>query len=468
MKKIKLNLSDVTFTALSVDKSAKVCFYNGRILRLINTDFVETAYNLIKKGGLIEELIKKKLFINTWISNIEIEGYPLVLEHEIIERWIYPYEWSFEMLRDAGLLVLEVDTISNKFGYELMDGHAYNVTFNFNKPIYVDFGSFSIKQIRNPWRSYNIFLGHFYIPLILWSKGFSNTAKNIFFMSDYFDHKEYIKIRFPFLNLINNFIFNYLYKSYTYFIRLSFIKNDHERLKNVLVAYIVNFIKAFACNFFSKDKLKNKIKGLKRPITNSMWSNYHDDLDINSNKRFLRLSNIVSSLLDAKSSLEVAANHGKFSAFILENTHIREVIATDYDSEAVDIMYLLNKNKSKFKIYLSNFAIGGSHNGDTGITLRIKSDIVIALAVTHHLVISQGISLNHIFRQLGKLTNKYIIVEYMPLGLYAGDLNKTPAIPKDYYPEIFRHEFLNFFSLIMDEKIEKNRHVFVGKVLVNN
>ena len=52
----------------------------------------------------------------------------------------------------------------------------------------------------------------------------------------------------------------------------------------------------------------------------------------------------------------------------------------------------------------------------------------------------------------------------MPLGLYSGDLENIPSKPSFYNLEWFRVNFENHFELIMDEELDINRHLFVGKI----
>ena len=55
-----------------------------------------------------------------------------------LSGWSYPFEWSFSMLKDAALLLLEIEHESLDNGYSLKDGCAYNITFQEGKPIFVD------------------------------------------------------------------------------------------------------------------------------------------------------------------------------------------------------------------------------------------------------------------------------------------------------------------------------------------
>jgi hypothetical protein len=87
----------------------------------------------------------------------------------------------------------------------------------------------------------------------------------------------------------------------------------------------------------------------------------------------------------------------------------------------------------------------------------------VALAITHHLILSQRIGISKVIEILGLYTSKYIIVEFMPLGLYDG--TSAPPIPDWYNIESFSFEFSKFFTIIDIHKIDKNRILFTGKKL---
>ena len=72
------------------------------------------------------------------------------------------------------------------------------------------------------------------------------------------------------------------------------------------------------------------------------------------------------------------------------------------------------------------------------------------------------VDINHIFKTLSSLTNKYVIVEFMPLGLYSGSLENIPPVPNYYTLDWFKNNFSKYFDYILDEEVEINRHLFIG------
>lgn len=463
-----LNPKDLQSVDFSIDKTSKLFFYKDKIIRAISPEY-EKDFHEMFNGGMMKELIDKGLFVDSWISDIQIEGYNLVVEHKRINHWNYVYEWSFDMLRDAALVVLETNKIANKYGYELFDVHAYNMVYDMSSPRYIDLGSLFKVDKKNGrcWSGYLLFYNCFYMPLYLYRKGFSTLPESILLYNGHFEARDFFLLRYKYLNLMGSIIPNLLFKLYYNFRRLAiarYFRVIEEFGKHKYIMYIGLFKRCFQ-NIFSAKKSERLIMQVKESKFDSYWANYHNNLNINKEKRFLRITQLIKTeLQDAETVIELAANQGKFANFILDNTQIKKVIATDYDKNAVNQIYLNNKKRDNILPLVYDFVRPSGRGVDHKIEKRIKSDIVIALAVTHHLILTQEVDILHIFKILESLSNKYIIVEFMPLGLYSGSLENTPTVPDYYTLDWFKNNFSKYFNYILDEEIEINRHLFVGKV----
>lgn len=452
----------------SIDKVCKLFFYNNRVFRAINQPYTDQVRKMFD-SGMIEELLEKELFVETWVSDVRIESYDLVLEHKFIEYWNYPYEWSFNMLKDAANVVLDVNKIANKFGYELFDVHAYNVVYDMSRPKYIDFGSFFKIDRENGkcWSGYLNFYNSFYIPLYLYKKGYSDLSQSLFLFNGFFNNKDFFNLRFKYLSLLGSKVSNLIFKLNNMSRRLAVARNfrivekygKHKRIK-----YILKFKKVFQ-NRFNLNRSYKLIRQIKNSGFDSYWKDYHNEIDPESNKRFIRIANLIrDEFNDARSLLELASNQGKFANFVLENTQIKKVIATDYDKNALNKLYLNNRFKNNILPLVYDFVRPNGRSCDYKMENRIKADIVMALAVTHHLILSQDVELNHIFNVLKNHTEKYVVVEFMPLGLYSGSMENIPSVPEYYTLDWFKRTFSEHFNYCFDEEIDTNRHIFLGKL----
>ena len=90
-----------------------------------------------------------------------------VIRPEPIAFISYPYEWSFGQLRDAAFLTLDAQAQAMEAGFTLRDASAYNVQFQDGRPVLIDTLSFQRAEPEAPWAAYRQFCEHFLAPLAL-------------------------------------------------------------------------------------------------------------------------------------------------------------------------------------------------------------------------------------------------------------------------------------------------------------
>ena len=103
---------------------------------------------------------------------------------------------------------------------------------------------------------------------------------------------------------------------------------------------------------------------------------------------------------------------------------------------------------------------------DANINKELKSDVTLALALTHHLILTQQYPLPQILKKINNLSNKYVFIEFMPLGLWGG--GKKSKIPKGYTVDWFRKNFEKYFKIIGEKNFEENRYLFIGEKINNH
>jgi SAM-dependent methyltransferase len=96
-------------------------------------------------------------------------GCAAVLRHERIPFLSWPFEWPFSMLKDASLLTLELIDNALDEGLILKDGTPYNVQWRGAAPVFIDVGSFERLSDGEPWFGYRQFCMQFLYPLMLQS-----------------------------------------------------------------------------------------------------------------------------------------------------------------------------------------------------------------------------------------------------------------------------------------------------------
>lgn len=111
------------------DPSGFIFEKDGALYRQVNKVYGE-HYDLFIQSGCYENLVKKGLLIPHEVINNNLTGdkeWYTTLKPERLQFISYPYEWGFDMLKDAALLTLELLKESIASGLILKDATPYNI-----------------------------------------------------------------------------------------------------------------------------------------------------------------------------------------------------------------------------------------------------------------------------------------------------------------------------------------------------
>jgi len=156
------------------DPDSRVVTANGRVFRLLSERGL-ADWRALSSSPLFAELVSEGKLVGTREAEEDLRALPeglhgdvaAALEHDVIPIVSYPYEWTFEMLRDAALLQLELVRRAIESGLILKDSSPYNVQFRGVQPVFVDVGSFERLRDGEPWAGYRQFCMLFLYPLLL-------------------------------------------------------------------------------------------------------------------------------------------------------------------------------------------------------------------------------------------------------------------------------------------------------------
>ncbi|MBP5547912.1 MAG: hypothetical protein J6X58_03345 [Bacteroidales bacterium] len=457
---------DLMFSGVSVvDTVGRVFEYQGNIYRLIYKKSEKECLELLN-CGLIDKLVDLNYFPKTNIdSQLEIEGHPLVLKHERCSI-INHYEWSFEMFKDAAIHILKVNEICNKYGYELKDGHPLNITFQNSKPVFLDFGSF-IKKNGNEWSALDEYLQKCYLPLLLWKEGEYSILRNILESPDLFSENRLL----PQQDFVEStHLQHFLIKCDGYKIRIAGMTFFSKNINFPLLIKIVNKASIIirGKKIIHIEQYREKINPtifdvsqIHQAVNSTEWCEYQDHKQSTQKyPRFSRITELIGKYCsDAKTAVDLAGNGGILSIILNETQQFNHIFTVDYDGNAIDKAYSYFKEQSDpIDPVYANVVFPFDANS---FRKRIQSDLAIACAITHHLILRQNIPLYAIFEKFASYCKKYLIIEFMPLGLWNG--HDAPPIPDWYTREWFRNTFCQYFELLHEEQLETNRIVFIGR-----
>lgn len=468
--------NDIYYSPNSMfDGFGRVFFYNGKVYRAISKDAVKECLDLLNHP-FFKELMDSSLIPKTIISDLSLPDFELILEHEKLLN-IHQNEWSFSMFKDAALMILKVQSICEKYGYELKDAHTLNVLFKGSKPMYVDIGSFQKKE-GDHWVAHEEFINSFYIPLCFWSEGkFYITRKileNKFYrMQTIPDQKFCDSGLFDLLNA-KPFRYEVLFRGKVVYTTQN--QKSARRLSNFLnkTASLLKGRSARVSSspiiFDDRSTIIRKIESMDFPESVSLWKGYHSKFYEKEGQVELsdRLKNILGIIekINAEdplqSTLDLAGNEGLMSFLIKDRFNIPSVTLSDYDENAIEVACRYRKEHNlDINILLLNFMFPPSIED---VSKRIKSDLVMALAVTHHLVLTSKFVLSTIFERVRSYSNKYVLIEFMPKGLWSIEHREEVDVPYFYTLDWFKDEFSKYFDILQIETLEENRILFVGKI----
>jgi hypothetical protein len=176
---MKLDKSEVVFHPLSgIDWRGRLFWWKGGLYRAIHRDHV-SFYEYLLSAGIVRNLVRRKLLIDTEATDLQLDGYGLVLEHHTVPFVSYCYEWCGEMLKAAALSVLELEKELLHYGLALVDPQPQNVLFLGTTPVWIDLGSLipASQIVTRNWNPYEEFSAHFTRPLQIMAAGHSRVAR---------------------------------------------------------------------------------------------------------------------------------------------------------------------------------------------------------------------------------------------------------------------------------------------------
>jgi hypothetical protein len=458
------------FRATWLDDFGEVIIDGKKVIRVINKEYID-EFKKVLKTGFFEELTKRNLFLPFRV--IEKPDY-IHIETDFVFPLIYPYEWTFSMLKKAALVVLEIFEIAKNYHIRMKDCHPYNLLPVGHDILYVDFGTFfGGGYIELPILE---FIESYYFPLYCLSWGLYETTKSFLSKKSKIPITEFYIIKYP---LFRKFDSKIMKKIITYKNMLSILdlidKQELElRIKEkfyrnnkslyLLLKFVLNLLKTWNPFKLNLQKIKEEIQEMELNISTE-WENYYGG-EYKLTNRFKKILNYTRRYCsDAKTAISFGGNCGFFENELLNQTQLELVIVQDNDPKALDLGYKKFSNRGdKKRIFFMEYdflrPVILPHT--LPIYSRVKSDIVYALALTHHLVLKEGFKFDNIMEQFKMYTNKYVFIEFMPLGLWVP--GKDVDVPSWYKEDLFRKEFEKHFEILKREKIEDNRILYVGKL----
>lgn len=425
--------------------------HEGRLYRQVNRCYADD-YHLLRDSGLLDTLVAKGLLIPHREVSLELAssaGAIAVIEPEPVPFISYPYEWCFTQLKDAALVTLRIQQWALQKGLVLKDASAYNVQFRQGRPVFIDTLSFAAYREGEPWLAYRQFCQHFLAPLALMAR------RDVRLGGLLREHIDGVPLDLaagllPWRARLQPLLFMHLQAH-----AASQRKHADRPVSGRTVKVSRRSLEGII------DSLRQAVQGLHWRPGGTEWGTYYNDTNYTDTSLDHKRALVSAFLADTDAGIvwDLGANNGFFSRIAAEQGRL--VIAADVDPAAVELNWLQCR-QGKLPLMLPVLmdltnpspALGWAHAERLSLLQRGPAETVLALALVHHLAISNNVPLDKLagfFAAAGK----HLIIEFVPKtdSQVRRLLSTREDVFPDYSLEGFRAGFRTEFEIMKEEPI---------------
>lgn len=437
------------------DPSGFIFQAHDRVYRQVN-QLYSAHYERLMQSGLYQKLTAAGWLVPHAEIDENFSGSPdwyKTLQPEKLPFISYPYEWSFEQMKDAALLVLNIVKESIRHDMILKDATPFNVQFHKGRPTWIDTLSFEIYDPSKPWVAYRQFCECFLFPLYIGHYLKTDIQKTLSTYLEGIPAALTSKL-LPMRSGLSLGVWLHVYLQ-------GAVKADHKTMPPQ--------------GGFNRKKLLNLITHLETIIggfrgrkTGTAWSDYYDNTILS--QQYLqekeKLFREMVQDLEYQTALDAGTNDGHFAKILAERTE-KNIVALDSDAASINRLYrhikinnITNILPLQMDLTQPSPALGFRNRERTAFFDRIHPDLVTALALVHHLVYGKNIPLASLAAFFAEITGKYLLIEFVPPNdpkVTAISKNRT-AIHR-YDSRTFEESFGAWFGILKKETVPGTERV---------
>ena len=400
-----------------VDPAGAVYELDGKILRGIAPEFADFYAGLLSTPP-VAGMIGRQIVETSPAADV-LPGYSLVLEHRRLAPVSFCYEWPPHMLKAAALLTLDICLELADHELVLKDAYPWNVVFDGPRPVFVDFTSIVPQDPKLIWVAYDQFCRFFLYPLTLASWRSAKLTRALLL-----DHINGISDNdlVPLLPSGAWLAMPWL-ASRVHLPRavLGMVRRTGREGALTNMSARMQPSKQARRGFFTS--LRRIVSSIALPAQHSRWADYYADIE-----SFMRPADFdlkqatVARLLQERrpaTVTDIGCNRGGYS--ILAANAGAHVTAFDTDEDSIALLHKLAVERQLDILplvmdFLSpSPACGWRAMQYQAAPQRFRSDMAMALALVHHLAITQRQTFERIVPALADYADRWLLTEFVPL-----------------------------------------------------
>lgn len=444
------------------DPGGFVAVEENRVFRHL-TPHGQDIWSQLKSSGLIDSLVTKGWLVPTWEVARDDRDRATRLEHELIPFLSYPYEWAPCFLRSAALLHLDLLEELLPRGFTLKDATPYNVQFVGGRPVFIDVLSIEPRVEGDPWAGYGQFCDTMLYPLLLhyykrlpyhdWLRGSVNgiapeKMTKLFGWTDVFRSGVlfHVKLR----GLLHSKVQN-----------PSAVKRSEIQSLKLPVSALLRNIRGLRTLIESLSPAKGR---------QSHWATYVDDHSYSPEQYQRKKALVERAIGEIRPALawDIGCNTGDFSE-IAERAGAY-VISFDSDADSVEALARRATAEKKrilpLVMDLTNPSpgMGWANEERKGLFERGTPDVLLALALVHHLAVRGNVPLSHQLALFARAA-RHAVVEYVDRedAMFKNMVLNVSFAHQDYNRDSFERAAQANFEILSSEELTPTRALFVLK-----
>lgn len=419
-------------------------------------------YEHLRASGLYDALVGQSLLVPHDEAGLDLAAQPgafRVLRPERVPMVSLPYEWCFGQLRAAALLTLRIQQLAIEHGMVLKDASAFNVQFRGATPVFVDTLSFERLEDGKPWVAYRQFCQHFLAPLALQSLVDIRLRdlSRIYLDGVPLELASRLLPRRTWLEPWASLHIHLHARSIARFASTAATAADAApgapRRRETAGASSRRVSRTGLTGLVAH--LLGAVNRLNWAPGGTEWADYEVSHGYDSPGHTAKREIVGRYLQKLRPALvfDLGANTGEYSR--LARSTGATVVAIDGDPSAVERAYRRFSADNETGILplwidLANPspAQGWAHGEWPSLEARGPADLVMALALVHHLAIGNNVPLENVADFLSRLGRR-VVVEWVPKeDPQVGRLLRSREdVFADYHEDSFAAALENFFSI---------------------